>query len=216
MRLEPVFFPKALNSPQGNPNGLCHGAACPVGGGAWRLGTVGRTIGGTEIKLAPDGEILVKGPHVFKGYLKDAAATREALGDDGFIRTGDVGVMDERGLFKIVDGGGLPTIPSEPGEVIFPIFKARSADYVVIGSVAPMANGYWDIRFRLLDVDKRTINMKVSDEELARRKAAWKKPEPKFGRGWGALHAMHITQADQGCDLDVLRDGPRVPEPEIH
>ena len=60
------------------------------------------------------------------------------------------------GLFKIVDGGGLPTIPSEPGEVIFPIFKARSADYVVIGSVAPLSNGYWDVRFRLLDVDKRT------------------------------------------------------------
>ena len=60
------------------------------------------------------------------------------------------------GLFKIVDGGGLPTIPSEPGEVIFPIFKARSADYLVIGSVSPAANGYWDIRFRLLDVDKRT------------------------------------------------------------
>ena len=44
------------------------------------------------------------------------------------------------GLFKIVDSGGLPTIPSEPGEVIFPIFKARSADYVVIGSVAPLSN----------------------------------------------------------------------------
>lgn len=60
------------------------------------------------------------------------------------------------GLFKIVDSGGLPSIPAEPGEVIFPIFKARSADYVVIGSVSPLANGYWDVRFRLLDVDKRT------------------------------------------------------------
>ncbi len=67
-----------------------------------------------------------------------------------------------------------------------------------------------------LDIEARTLNLKISDAEMAKRKAAWKKPEPKFGRGWGALHAMHITQADQGCDLDVLRDGPRVPEPEIH
>ena len=60
------------------------------------------------------------------------------------------------GLFKIVDGGGLPAIPAEPTEVIFPIFKARSADYLMIGSVSPLPNGYWDVRFRLLDVEKRT------------------------------------------------------------
>ncbi len=66
------------------------------------------------------------------------------------------GDLYRSGLFKIVDGGGLPTIPAEPNEVIFPIFKARSADYLVIGSVSPLPNGYWDVRFRLLDVDKRT------------------------------------------------------------
>ena len=64
--------------------------------------------------------------------------------------------LDRSGLFKMIDGGGLPTIPAEPAEVIFPIFKARSADYVVIGSASPLANGQWDVRFRLLDVDKRT------------------------------------------------------------
>jgi TolB protein len=76
------------------------------------------------------------------------------------------------GLFKIVDGGGLQVIPSEPGEVIYPIFKARSADYLVIGSVAPLANGYWDVRFRLLDVDKRTqltgFAYQVTPQELRR------------------------------------------------
>ncbi len=60
------------------------------------------------------------------------------------------------GLFKIVDGGGLAVIPSEPAEVQYPTWKARSADYLVIGSVSPLANGYWDIRFRLLDVDKQS------------------------------------------------------------
>jgi long-subunit acyl-CoA synthetase (AMP-forming) len=69
----------------------------------FRLGTVGRTMKDTEIKLAPDGEILIKGPHVFKGYLKDPAATKEALGDDGYIRTGDVGEFDKDGYLRITD-----------------------------------------------------------------------------------------------------------------
>ena len=60
------------------------------------------------------------------------------------------------GLFKIIDGGGLAVVPSEPSEVQYPAWKARSADYLVIGSVAPAAGGAWDIRFRLLDVDKQT------------------------------------------------------------
>jgi long-chain acyl-CoA synthetase len=70
---------------------------------AFRLGTVGQTVKGTEIKLAPDGEILIKGDHVFKGYLKDPAATKEALGDDGYIRTGDVGEFDKDGFLRITD-----------------------------------------------------------------------------------------------------------------
>jgi TolB protein len=64
--------------------------------------------------------------------------------------------LSRSGLFKMIDGGGMPVIPSEPGEVIYPIFKARSADYLVIGSVSPLPGGNFDVRFRLLDVDKRT------------------------------------------------------------
>jgi long-subunit acyl-CoA synthetase (AMP-forming) len=70
---------------------------------AFKLGTVGQKVGGTEIKLASDGEILIKGPHVFKGYLKDEAATKEALDDDGYIRTGDVGEFDDKGFLRITD-----------------------------------------------------------------------------------------------------------------
>ena len=67
-----------------------------------------------------------------------------------------------------------------------------------------------------IDVDKRSIHLHVSDEELARRKAAWTPPAPKYPRGFGALHARHIGQADQGCDFDFLESGGAVPEPEIH
>ena len=60
------------------------------------------------------------------------------------------------GFFKIVDSGGINPLPSEPNEVQFPAWKARGADAVVIGSVSPLPNGYWDVRFRLMDVLKQT------------------------------------------------------------
>src|SRR5579864_222009 len=67
-----------------------------------------------------------------------------------------------------------------------------------------------------IDVDKRSIHLHVSDAELAKRKAAWKKPAPKYPRGYGALYSDHIGQADQGCDFDFLGAGGAIPEPEIH
>ncbi|WP_108658658.1 L-arabinonate dehydratase [Acuticoccus kandeliae] len=69
-----------------------------------------------------------------------------------------------------------------------------------------------------LDVPNRTLNMRVSDEELARRRAEWKAPEPRYERGYGYMFSKHIEQADKGCDFDFLRTefGPKVPEPEIH
>jgi dihydroxy-acid dehydratase len=67
-----------------------------------------------------------------------------------------------------------------------------------------------------IDVPGRRIHLHVSDEELARRKAAWKKPEPHYPRGYGALYSQHIGQADDGCDLDFLAPLGPVPEPEIH
>ena len=67
-----------------------------------------------------------------------------------------------------------------------------------------------------LDVPSRRLNVAISDEELARRRAAWKPPPPRYGRGYGALFISHIGQADAGCDFDFLEHGPPVPEPEIH
>ena len=67
-----------------------------------------------------------------------------------------------------------------------------------------------------IDVDARRIHLHVSDAELANRKAAWKKPAPKYPRGYGALFSEHIGQADAGCDFDFLGPLGPVPEPEIH
>ena len=67
-----------------------------------------------------------------------------------------------------------------------------------------------------LDVPARRLELLVDDAELARRRAAWQAPPPRYGRGFGALYLEHVTQADQGCDFDFLADGPPTPEPEIH
>jgi len=67
-----------------------------------------------------------------------------------------------------------------------------------------------------LDVTERRLELKISDAELARRRAEWKMPPPRFERGYGALYQQHITQADQGCDFDFLEGTAPTAEPEMH
>ena len=72
-----------------------------------------------------------------------------------------------------------------------------------------------------LDVPGRRLNLQISDEEMARRRAAWAAPAPKFTRGYGSLYLKHISQADKGCDFDFLETAPAAAapggaEPEIH
>jgi dihydroxy-acid dehydratase len=67
-----------------------------------------------------------------------------------------------------------------------------------------------------LDVPARKLELLVDADELARRRAAWKPPAPRYARGFGELYLEHVTQADKGCDFDFLEAGPPTPEPEIH
>ncbi len=78
------------------------GVTCVSRVGKLRIGTVGPPLTGMQVKIAEDGEILVKGPNVFVGYYKNPEATGESL-KDGWLHSGDVGELDENGFLKITD-----------------------------------------------------------------------------------------------------------------
>jgi len=67
-----------------------------------------------------------------------------------------------------------------------------------------------------MDVEARQLNMRVSEEELSRRRQNWRQREGIYPRGYGKLFMQHIKQADEGCDFDFLEGTVPIPEPEIH
>ena len=126
----------------------CGGCAtlCDPGDSAETVaGTCGRAMPGTEVRCADEeghpvptgepGEVLLRGYHVMQGYFDDEAATREAIDEDGWLHTGDVGVLDERGYLRITDRlkdmfivGGFNCYPAEIERLL--------ADHPAIAQVA--------------------------------------------------------------------------------
>jgi dihydroxyacid dehydratase/phosphogluconate dehydratase len=67
-----------------------------------------------------------------------------------------------------------------------------------------------------LDVPNRTLNVLITDEEIAARRTQWIQPAMHYSRGYGALYSERVTQAHEGCDFDFLQRSEETPEPEIH
>ena len=85
-----------------------------------RFGTVGTALPGTDVAIAPDGEILIAGPHVFKGYYDDPVATEGTLDADGWLHSGDLGESDEDG-FVVISGRKKDLIITSSGKNVTPV-----------------------------------------------------------------------------------------------
>ncbi len=104
----------------------------------FKVGTVGKALPNTEVRLSERGEILIRGPHVFKGYLNNPEKTAETV-VDGWLHTGDVGSVDNQGYFRITDrikdiiitAGGKNVTPSEIENQLK--FSPYIADAVIVG-----------------------------------------------------------------------------------
>ena len=110
---------------------------------ATRIGTVGRPLPGVTMAIADDGEVLVKGPNVFGGYHGDQQATREAFTGDGWLRTGDLGELDQDGFLRIT-GRSKELLVTAGGKNVSPAPLERRlgaerlvAQAVVVGNDRP-------------------------------------------------------------------------------
>ena len=150
---------------------------------AFRFDSVGKPVPSVELKLDTDGEILARGPSVFAGYYKDAAATASAFTDDGWFRTGDVGRWTDDGFLQIVDrkkdilvtAGGKNVPPAN--------IEARFADdpvierVVVYGDARPyLVAAVWtrpevpsDERARLVAARVDAVNSELARHETIKR-----------------------------------------------
>jgi long-subunit acyl-CoA synthetase (AMP-forming) len=102
---ETLDFFQSLGMPIMEAYGMseCTGPTTMSLPGRYRLGRAGYAIPGTELRIAEDGEVLMRGPHVFLGYHKNEAATRETLDASGWLHSGDVGEIDAEGFLRITD-----------------------------------------------------------------------------------------------------------------
>ncbi|XXY46322.1 long-chain fatty acid--CoA ligase [Sorangium sp. So ce269] len=108
--------------------------------GVESAGTVGKPVPGVEFKLADDGELLTRGPHVFMGYFKDEAATQAAL-EGGWLHTGDLGEWNERGQLKI-RGRKKEILKTSGGKMVAPLpieERLKAAD--IISQVCMVGDG---------------------------------------------------------------------------
>lgn len=108
---------------------------------ARRVGTVGKPVPGSSVRIAEDGEVLIKGPHVFAGYYRDPAATAEVMTEDGWFRSGDLGSLDGEGYLRIT-GRKKEIIITAGGKNVAPaVLEDRLRAHALISQAMVVGDG---------------------------------------------------------------------------
>jgi len=124
---------------------------------ATRIGTVGRPLGGTSVRVADDGELLFKGGQVFKGYWHNDRATADAKDDDGWFHTGDVGEIDDEGFVRIT-GRKKEIIVTAGGKNVAPaVLEDRLRGHLLIDQCVVVGDGRPFIGV-LITLDRETLS----------------------------------------------------------
>jgi long-chain acyl-CoA synthetase len=153
--VEILQFFRALGLPLSEMYGLSESS----GPATWeaervRLGTVGRAVPGVELRLGEDGEVIMRGGNVFRGYLEDPVRTAEVLDADGWLHTGDIGELDGDGYLRIVDRK-KELIITAGGKNISPAnLEAALKAQPLIGQAAAIGDGRpYVVALLVLDAD---------------------------------------------------------------
>lgn len=141
-----------------------------------RIGTVGPVFPGVEVKIAPDGEILTRGPHIMKGYFKRPDLTDEVIDNEGWFHTGDIGELSEDGFLKITDRKKE-------------IFKTSGGKYIAPGN---MENKFKESRF---------IEQIMVIGEFQKFPAAIIVPAFAFVKDWCAIKGIPFTS-----NADIIKN----------
>jgi long-chain acyl-CoA synthetase len=148
--------------------------------GGFRIGTVGRILDGVEVKIAEDGEILVKGSNVMKGYFNDPEKTASVMTGD-YFHTGDIGEVSEDGFLKITDRKKE-------------MFKTSGGKYV---APALIENELKQSRF---------IEQVMVIGENEKMPAAFIQPNFEFLKEWGERHGLHFnSHAEIATNAQVIK-----------
>ena len=137
-----------------------------------KLGSVGKPLDNLQVKIADDGEILVKGPSVTQGYLNNPEQTKEAFTEEGFFKTGDIGHIDEEGFLIITDRKKE-------------MFKTSGGKYVAPQMIENKAKA------------SRFIEQIMVVGEGEKMPCAFVQPEFDFVKRWAELHNLDIGQTPE-------------------
>ncbi|MGL5859521.1 MAG: AMP-dependent synthetase/ligase [Angustibacter sp.] len=139
--------------------------------GSNRIGTVGPALDGFEVRIAENGEVLLRGGHVFSGYWNDQDATAEAVDDDGWFHTGDLGTLDENGYLTIT-GRSKEIIVTAGGKNVAPAgLEAMIRAHPVVAQAMVVGDRRATLA-ALVTLDQESLDQWLTDADRTPRPAA--------------------------------------------